>query len=711
MKNTLKKITLVVLLICINGHTSIARNGMWIPTLLKQLNETDLKTMGLQIPVEELFNSDSTGINHAIVQFGGGCTGEIVSDRGLLITNHHCGFGQIQSLSSIENNYLENGYWAKTDADELPCPGLSVTFIREIMDVTAAVNARLSASINESERDKLIKNSTDSLEKIHSRSTTSKAIVKSFFGGNQFYLFITETYKDVRFVGAPPSSVGNFGGETDNWVWPRHTGDFSLFRIYAGKDNQPAEYAKENTPYQPIRSFVIDASGVNEGDFTMVYGFPGRTQQFLTSSAIDLIEHQTNTTRIALRDIRLNIWREAMLENDTIDLQYASKFRTLANAYKKWKGELLGLKSEQVLSKRQDFEKLHTKDCIGETAGAVNAAIDSSKTLSRMNDFYTEGFYGIELIALAARFKTLSDLCRATSPDEKKITQAADKMLDEIPGFYKNYDTDVDLQVALAMLDFCSKEIPTEFLPEFMTIYRKSPEKFVNNLYKKSPLRSEKTARQLLTGFNAKKFIQLYSDPAWQIAFQLNELKSARIDKPLTRLNEEITRLQRNYISCQLQVRTTEMMAPDANSTLRLAYGKVEGITPKDGVRYHWMTTGDGILQKSAQDNIDYALDPALKKLLEVRSFGRYALNDTLPVAFIASNHTTGGNSGSPVLNNKGELIGVNFDRIWEGVMSDLYFNPSLSRNVAVDIRYVLFIIDRLGNDGRLLEEMKIRWD
>lgn len=688
----------------------VARNGMWIPSLLRQLNANDLKAMGLEIPVDELFSKDSTGINHAIVQFGGGCTGEIVSDRGLLITNHHCGFGQIQALSTIENNYLENGFWAKTDAEELPCPGLTVTFIREIIDVTPIYKAKITNTLKESDREKLIRNITDSLEKNFSAAPSIKAIVRSFFGGNQFYLFSTETFNDVRFVGAPPSSVGNFGGETDNWVWPRHTGDFSIFRIYAGKDNQPADYSKENKPYQPKRSFTIDASGVNEGDFTMVYGFPGRTQQFLPSSAIELIQEQTNPTRIALRDIRLNIWREAMLNNDTIDLQYASKFRSLANAYKKWKGELLGLKSENVVFKKKEFEKNHTNDCIGASAATLNTAIDSSRILSRMNDFYTEGFYGIELISLAAKFKSLSELCRADEPDEKKITQAAEKLTDELNAFYKNYDADVDRRVALAMLDYCSREIPADYLPEFMSIYRKSPEKFVNNLYKKSPLRSEKSARQLLNGFSSKKFVQLYSDPAWTISFQLSEIKSKKIDKPLAKINEDITRLQRNFIACQLEIRSNEMVAPDANSTLRLAYGKVEGITPKDGMRYHWMTTADGILQKSSLDNIDYAIDPALKKLLENRDYGRYATNDTLPVAFIASNHTTGGNSGSPVLNAKGELIGVNFDRIWEGVMSDLYFNPSLSRNVSVDIRYVLFVVDKLGNDGRLLDEMKIRW-
>lgn len=667
--------------------------------------------MGLQLPVESLFSLDSTGINHAIVQFGGGCTGEIVSDRGLLITNHHCGFGQIQSLSTIENNYLENGYWAKSDAEELPCPGLTVTFIRNIIDVTDAINTNLPQQLPESNRDKIIRSLTDSLEKSYAQSNHVKAIVKSFFGGNQFYLFVTETFKDIRFVGAPPSSVGNFGGETDNWVWPRHTGDFSVFRIYANKDNQSADFSKDNVPYRPKRSFAIDASGVEEGDFTMVYGFPGRTQQFLSSSALRLIQEQTNPTRIALRDIRLSIWREAMLMNDTIDLQYASKFRSLANAYKKWKGELQGLESENVLAKKISFEEGHRSDCIGEKSAAVNAAIDSSAVLSKMNDYYTEGFYGIELFAWAARFKTLSDHCRADNPDEEKIRKTASKLLEEVPDFYRNYNTKVDQQVAYSILAYCNSNIPASFAPEFMKVYSKDPEKFITNIYKKSPLRNEKTARQLLDGFTSKKFIQLYSDPLWQIVFQLNDIKTNQIEKPLSKWNEEINRLQREYIKCQLEIRKNEMIAPDANSTLRLSYGKVEGIYPRDGIRYHWMTTSDGILQKSSSDNIDYALDPALKRLLVSRNFGKYAANDTLPVAFIASNHTTGGNSGSPVLNANGELIGVNFDRIWEGVMSDLYFNPSLSRNVAVDIRYILFIIDQLGNDRRLIDEMKIRWN
>ncbi len=707
---TLRQRNLLVLALSLTiTHFSYARQGMWIPSLLKELNETDLAKMGLQLPVAELFRNDSTGLNNAIVQFGGGCTGEIVSNRGLLFTNHHCGFSQIQMLSTMQHNYLEDGYWAKNDSEEIPCPGLTVTFIRQITEVTVSFQYTLNQNLSEIDRDKKVKQISDSLEKSMSLPGR-KILIRPFFGGNRYFAFVTEIFKDIRFVGAPPSSIGNFGGETDNWMWPRHTGDFSIFRIYANKENAPAEYAKENIPYRPSRSLTINMTGFQENEFTMVYGFPGRTQQFLSSSAIDLIEQQTNPNRIALRDIRMNIWREGMETNDTVELQYASKFRSLANSYKRWKGELIGLKSEDVVKRKKTEESLITDEKGRKLIRLLNQAVDSSRSINFINDYYTEGLNTIELYAIAGKFKILVDQCQSKKIDTAAIRITILKLNEEVQSFYKNYNALLDEQVCRTMLLTCSAKLTIDFQPEFLRTFSKNPDKYLRQLFSNSLFTAEAKIRGFLIDFDYRKINKIINDPAYSAAIELSTMRSGRIDNVLVHCNEKINRLQRDYIGYILESDHGGMIAPDANSTLRVSYGKVEGMTPTDGVHYDYMTTSDGILAKQASGNSDYILQPNISAIFEKRDFGRYATSGKLPVAFLASNHTTGGNSGSPLLNAKGELIGINFDRIWEGVMSDLYFNPSLSRNVSVDIRYVLFVIDQIGNDSRLFNEMEIRW-
>lgn len=695
-----------------------ARDGMWMPNLLKQLNGADLKALGLELPVEDLFRPDSLSLKDAIVQFGGGCTGEIVSSKGLLFTNHHCGFSQIQSLSTLEHNYLDSGFWAKSLAEEIPCPGLTVTFIREIRDVTAEILSGIPPDAGLEAREKRIRIASDSLEKSAITGTGYKALIKPFYGGNEYYLFITEAYRDIRFVGAPPSSIGNFGGETDNWMWSRHTGDFSVFRIYAGKDNRPADYAADNIPYSPRKWLTIQTGGIKEGDFTMVYGFPGRTAQFLTSASLRQIKERLNPVRIELRDMRLNIWREKMSVNDTVRLKYSSKFRTLANAYKKWKGELMGMNASEVVQKKLEFEKTFSERIArnpdwnlryGSVLENLRNTVDSSEMVVYVNELFNEGLMGIELFGIAAKLKPLADLCKASPKDEGKLSAAATKTLNELNSTYKNYDALLDRQVASAILAHCTEKIPTSYAPAFLEDYRKSAHKFIERLYTRSAFASKARAEAFLKNFNSASLKKLEEDPAYKAYMELAKVRSSRIDTALAGYNQRIAALQRLYIRAIRELQPETPIAPDANSTLRLSYGKVQGIQPKDGVLYNWYTTVDGILEKSRSAESDYSITADYRSLLERASGSTYANSGKIPVAFLASNHTTGGNSGSPVLNARGELIGINFDRIWEGVVSDYYYIETLSRNIAVDIRYVLFVIDSVGNARRLIEEMTIR--
>lgn len=702
----IERLLCAALLIFVTGSIpATARNGMWIPSLLKQLNESDLKKMGLEIPVEELFDREKGGLNEAIVQFGNGCTGEIVSDQGLLLTNHHCGFGQIQALSTLEHNYLEKGYWSMSQEQELPCPGLTVTFIRAIDEVTDVVMAGIPAGASEEKRNIALKSAADSLEKSHS-TDGRKAIVRPFFGGNRYFLFTTETYRDVRLAGTPSMAIGNFGGETDNWVWPRHTGDFSVFRIYANKDNRPADYSKENIPYRPGRHLAINTAGLKEGDFTMVYGFPGRTQQYLTSASIRLIEEQTNPNRIALRDIRMGIYKEAMQSNDTIRLQYASKFKSLANSYKRWKGELIGLRQSSVYERKKELESSATGEAVN-TLAALNSAVAASAPYSFSMDYYAEGYGGIELLSLAAKLKPLIDMSDSKVDDPKKFRDTADKLYAELVSVYKNYDVRVDRKIAGALLEACGKNLPDSAQPEALRAYRRNAAGYVDALFSRSLLAHPEKALEFIKELRPQQLKKLSADPAWKLQQSVADARSSKLEQPLSPINEKITRYQRAWIAYLLSASSPENpLAPDANSTLRVSYGKVQGVDPQDGIHYSWQTTSTGILQKAVSGNEDYAADDNLVAVLKSGSTGRFGKDGIVPVAFIASNHTTGGNSGSPVLDAKGRLVGINFDRIWEGVMSDLYYEPALSRNVAVDIRYVLFVIEKVGKCDRLISEM-----
>ena len=693
-----------------------AREGMWMPQLLKELNESDMKSMGMEINAEDIYSINHASLKDAIVQFGAGCTGELISAKGLLITNHHCGLSQIQSLSVIDKNFLKDGFWASNREEEIPCPGLKCTFIREIIDVTSDVLAGISDTLNEEVRAQLIKSKTDSLEK--SVNIKLNGVVRQFYQGNKFYLFIAEVYNDVRFVGAPPISIGKFGGDTDNWMWPRHTGDFSLFRIYADKDNNPSVYSKENIPYTPKQFLTINIGGIKENDFAFVYGFPGRTNEYIPSSALEVIANQTNPNRIAIRQVRLDIMKEAMNSNDTTQLQYAARYSTLENYYKKWEGELLGFKrfdliNEKKIREKEFNEKLKNFPELLKDSSLIsqyNSFSDKAKPLNFANDYFTEALSAIEIVNASARFKTLVNLYEENTNTEKKINDELLKLKKDFKEFYRNYNSSLDFKICKAVLSLSYSNLERQYIPEkiFIEGQRKDNfKKYCENIFENSLIADSARLMKFLDSFKRNDVKKILKDPAYILSLSISE-NQTKLQTNLRKLNSHISQLQRNYMRDLLTMNQTGKLYPDANSSLRVSYGKVESVAVNDGMNFNYFTTAEGILDKSKTNSTEYKIPQKLSELIKNRDYGRYGSGGILPVAFLSSVHTTNGNSGSPTLNSKGELIGVNYDRIWEGVVSDYYYDEKHGRNISLDIRYALFIIEKFGNAGWLLNEMKI---
>ncbi|MBK8584838.1 MAG: S46 family peptidase [Bacteroidetes bacterium] len=576
---------------------------MWFPQFLEQLNETEMRQLGMKISAEDIYSVNKSSLKDAVVQFGGGCTGEIISERGLLITNHHCGFSQIQSLSTIETNLLKNGFWAMSDTAEIPVPGLTVTFVKEIIDVTSIILANVSEDLNEQERNLIIKSKSDSLEKARADGKNIKAFVRSFYSGNEYFLFITQVFRDIRFVGAPPVSVGKFGGETDNWLWPRHTGDFSLFRIYCDSLNKPADYSKNNVPYTSMKFLEINIEGVKENDFTFVYGFPGRTNEYLSSSSLDLIYSQTNPTKIKIREERLNIWRTDMNSNDTIYLKYAPRFKTLANYYKKWRGENLGLKSFNVVEQKKSYEsKINTMSNglakpILDSIEAVNTKL---KPLSYNSDFYVDGLLGIEIVGLSQKFKKLITLSQSDTTSKEVLNKELERLKADYRGFHKNYSKKTDRKICVAMLKLADKHLSIEYKPAFYSDLETESdfEEYTDNLFYGSLLTDTTAVMEYLTSFKKRKIKRVLKDEVYNFGLEINRV-SQELNLKMAPLNIELGRLQRNYVSLLHSVDKERKFYPDANSTLRVAYGNVKSMNPSDGKTYNFSLLLMASLRKS----------------------------------------------------------------------------------------------------------------
>jgi len=696
---------------------ALADEGMWLPQLLEALNEKEMKKMGMKISASDIYNINNSSLKDAIVSFGGFCTGEVISDKGLLLTNHHCGLDAIQNHSSLQNNYLKNGFWAASNKDELANPGLTATFIIRIDDVTLAALKGVTSSMTEKERQSTIDKNLAAIKENAKKESWQGTLVKPFFEGNKYFLFVTETFKDVRLVGAPPSSIGNFGRDTDNWMWPRHTGDFSMFRIYAGKDNRPADYSPDNVPYTPKRSLKISMDGVKEGDFTMVFGFPGTTKEYLHSSAVDQILKVSNPAKIAIREKALDVMGDYMRLNEQIKIQYTDKYSKVENAYKKMKGEILGLNVSKGVDKKKMEEAAFEKIIAGNAAlkdkydgllQKISYTYAAIEPYGYARDYYTEIIPRIELFTIAGHFKTVMT---AFQKDEKSYNAAlisANKKLDDL---FAEYNSTVDRKLFETLMEMYVKgQKDADVSPVFKNMLQKydgSYAALTKALYSNSVFTNKEKVLQLLnniaagnTGFEEDSAYIMYND--------IYTVYHRNTTPRLNELQAELNRLQRTYMQAQMETFSGKTFYPDANSTLRVTYGNVKGYQPRDAVSYHFYTYLDGLMEKYKPGDYEFDVPQKLVDLYNRRDYGPYAVNGKLPVCFIAANHTTGGNSGSPALDANGNLIGLNFDRVWEGTMSDINYDKNICRNIMVDIRYVLFVIDKFAGAKHLVDEMKL---
>lgn len=723
----MKKIGLLILTALLFVTTPASGDeGMWLLPLLEKMNIKKMQDLGCKLSAEDIYSINNSSLKDAIVQFGGGCTAEIISPEGLLVTNHHCGYGSIQNLSSIEHNYLEDGYWAMNRSEELPAEGLSVTFLEKIKDVTAIIVKAQKKYSTQKEKDSIFKSiSSDLVFKAINNNKNLKARVHSMYGGNAFYLIVTKTYNDIRFVGAPPSSIGKFGADTDNWMWPRHTCDFSMFRVYADKDNNPADYSPDNVPYKAKKHLTISLKGVNPNDFTMIIGYPGRTNRFMTSSELDETI-ATNTIKVYVRGVRQKIMMENMLADPKVKIQYASKYSGSSNGWKKYMGmnetfEKLNVKERRIAEEKAFKEWVDQKSSrikkYGKAIEQITTAVENRKNLNCIYAFLTESVGRIEICQIAEEINSIISDSKAVNPDKvKEIEESLDS-------FYTDYSVKTDKKIAKEMIKICMDNVPPEYFPttfnEINTKFKGDINAYVDYVFDNSIFTSKEKAEQSIKktisniqaegrdeSVPAKNYVA--EDPA----FQWNN----SISKPIRTLSLELRKQgityaegKKAFIGGQLEMRKGQAIYPDANSTMRLTYGTVIPYSPKDAVVYNYYTTLDGVMQKEDPNNWEFVVPEKLKQLYASKDFGKYAMpNGKMPACFITNSDITGGNSGSPVMNANGELIGLAFDGNWEAMSGDIIFEPTLQRCINVDIRYVLFIVDKFGGAGYLLNEMTI---
>jgi hypothetical protein len=702
-------------LLLLLAHAGVARadEGMWLPSLIGAAQLAEMQAKGMKLSADDLYSAHRASLKDAIVRFGSGCTGELISDEGLLITNHHCGYGQVQAHSSVENDYLTHGFWARSRAEELPNPGLTATFLVRMEEVTGQVLQGVSDDMPETERSRKINENRRQIVRTATDGTWYRASVEGLYYGNQYFLFVYEEFQDIRLVGAPPSAIGKFGGDTDNWMWPRHTGDFSLFRIYADSANRPAAYTQANVPYRPKKSLTLSTKGVEEGDFTLVYGFPARTSEYLHSKAVRYVI-ESNPHKIRLRTLRLRHMKEAMANDPAVRIQYAAKQANVANAWKKWQGETRGLLRLQTFEKKQACEAEFARWAAGKPAyerllPQMDSLYGALEKYAFARDYYNETVGAVELLRFAGRFSLLADTSGNRTDAEKRT-----ELTEQSRAFFKNYSSPLDRKIFTALLNEYIAHLSDEFMPEALRQalkkHRRDVARWAAEIYEQSLFTHPEKVERLLLSDAKKQARLLANDPAYTLYRAFLEMYERRIANEYAERNAPIELLYRTYMKGQMEMQASAgTFYPDANFTLRVACGTVSGYRPADAVYYLPVSTLEGIMQKDRPDIYDYNVPPRLRELYAAKDFGPWAVNGTVPVAFLASNHTTGGNSGSPVLNGDGELIGINFDRTWESTMSDIDYDPAICRNIALDIRYALFIIDKLAGAGYLLEELKIR--
>ena len=715
----MKKILSIITALTVFVGSTSADEGMWLLPLLEKMNGKAMKELGCELTPKQIYDINNTSLKDAIVQFGGGCTGEIISSEGLLVTNHHCGYGNIQKLSSVEHDYLKDGYWAMNRSEELPCEGLTVTFLEYMHDITPALE-KVEKKVRKENKgaenlEELIANAMNEAaeaavnyaEKCNPGCT---ATVTSFYNNNIYYLIVYKIYNDIRFVGAPPSSIGKFGADTDNWMWPRHTCDFSMFRVYADKDNNPAPYSPENVPLKAKNHLKISMDGVQEGDYTMIMGYPGRTTRFQTSPELKF-QIEQNDIRIAARTIRQEKMLEDMLADPKVKIQYASKYSGSSNGWKKWQGMKLAFDKLDIIGRAEQEEEEFTKwvNANGSRKAAYGTAINDLANAveagREANNAFTKAFetvYKIELTNFALTFNNLQRRAKAKMDETAALEMAYESIADQ----YADYSAETDRKVAKALMkhyrDIAAPENYLKDLPEdFATM---DIDKFVDEIFDNSVFTSAETLKATI----AEKGAGVLEDPAVKVGMSIyNECLNSQM---LTLKSEEdLAKARQNYTAGLLEWKDGEPSYPDANFTMRLTYGTVKGYSPKDAVVYRHYTTLDGVMEKEDPDNWEFVVPAKLKELWENKDYGIYGTPDgKMPTCFLSNNDITGGNSGSPIMNSRGELIGLAFDGNWESMSSDVMFEPDLQRCINVDIRYVLFIVDKFGGAGHLVDEMDL---
>lgn len=708
----MKYIKLVLLLFVV--QTQAQQGGMWIPSLLKGMNETEMKNLGMKISAEDIYSVNQSSLKDAVPQFDGGCTAEMISDKGLLLTNHHCGFDAIQNHSTVEHDYLRDGFWAYKMNEELPNKGMVVMFVVRIEDVTTQVLEGVNAVANELDKQKKIQANIAALTNSLPKESWQENKIRTFYDGNQYVLFVTETFKDIRFVGAPPSAIGKFGSDTDNWVWPRHTGDFSLFRIYADKNNRPAEYAAENVPYKPKHFFPISIAGLKENDFTMVMGYPGKTQEYLPSIAVDQIVSTLNPAKIEVRDAALKAQDRFMRKDQAIKIQYASKYASVANYWKKWIGETKGLKKSNAVEIKKQFEADFQQKVIksGKQAEYGNLLSDFDKNYSEIKeyalarDYFTEvALRNTELLAVGYKLYQLEQILNTKG--EQAFTDRKNNLSNGISDFYKDYNSDVDKAVFEQLMQLYATKSPKQFLPQ--SLIDANIIQLTADVFGTSKLTHLAGFKSLIEGDSKAVIEKINADKGYQLIKSIADTYLKNVAPKYDELNLKNTATQRTYMKAILELSPkSARIFPDANSTLRVTYGKVKGYKPNDGVVYEPYTYLEGVMEKYIPGDYEFDVPAKLVELYQSKDYGRYGTNGKMPVCFIATNHTTGGNSGSPALDANGNLVGLNFDRVWEGTMSDIYYSPDICRNIMVDSRYILFIIDKFAGAQNLINELKI---
>ncbi len=713
MSKTMKyfKIALFFLL---STSLSLAEEGMLIPSVI-QAFESDMKAMGMKLSAKDIYDVNSSSLKDAVLHFGGGCTAELVSDKGLLLTNHHCGYSQIQSHSSLEKDYLKYGFWAKNYSEELANPGLFAARMVRIDDVTATVLFGIREEMTQTDKFAQMKKNMTTLIEDAEKGTNYKAEIKAFNYGNDYYMIVKEVFTDVRLVGTPPNSIGKFGGDTDNWVWPRHTGDFSVFRVYAGKDNKPASFSSENIPYQPLHFLPISMMPRKTGDFTMVYGFPGTTEQHLVSSQLKYIIDKERPARISMREKSLSVIDAGMRSSDQIRIQYASKQARIANAYKKWIGQVGGLIELGAVEEKEKYElnfqnqtetRPEWKKQYGNLISEMKKVTDEGAKFDFAYAMVVEYvFTGPEMFAQARQFSDLIDnydeLVKSNKLEEKLASM--EKGLD---GFFKNYNLEVDRKIFELLTAEYVVQMGSSNLPNVLKV--NSASTLSKSIYGKSVLVNIEKSKSILKKMNKRSIKKLQKDPGIQLYREIYENFKTEVVPGVRKFNSDMEELLKTFVKAKKEMFPDSKYWADANGTLRITYGKLEGSAPTDGMRYTEHTTTDGIIQKHRTGNPDFELLPDLLDLYKKKDFGTYAQDGDLWVCFTGSNHTTGGNSGSPVIDGEGRLMGLNFDRSWESTMSDYMFDPSRCRNIVVDIRYVLWVMDKYAGATHLVNEMQL---